>query len=149
MAVAKHTGNPDGGGEEPLDGGLAIDGIAGAHLGQHRAGDAEEAQQVVVPLHGVDVEEHGARGVGAVGGVHAPAGELPDEPGVDGAHEQVAALGCCPCSGGVVEQPCHAGGCEVGVDEQSGTLHDQGAAAVSFQALAQFAPAGVLPYDGA
>ena len=105
VGVAQHAGNGDGLGEEPLDRGLAVDGIAGFHLGHHGAGNVEQAEQLVVPLHGVDVEEHGARGVGGVGGMDTAAGELPDEPCVDGAHQQLAVLGSLTGTRGVVEQP--------------------------------------------
>ncbi len=41
------------------------------HLGQHRARHAQQLQEIVVPLAGVDVEQQRARGVGGVGRVHA------------------------------------------------------------------------------
>ena len=148
MAVAQHARNLDGFMEESLDGRLAKDGIAGQHTGHHRAGYAEEAQQVVVPVHGVNVEEHGARGVRRVGGVNFPLGELPDEPCVDGSHEQVAPLCGLPCAGRVVEQPRHARSREVGVDEQSRTLHHQRPAALGLQTGAEVAAAGILPHHG-
>src|SRR3712207_8132172 len=47
------------------------------------------------------VHQHRAGGVGDVGEVLAavaPAGHVPDQPGVDGAHEQVTALGGLPRS---------------------------------------------------
>ena len=53
-----------------------------------------DSQDLLVPLQGVQVHQHGAGGVGDVGDVHAAvdaAGEVPDDPGVHGAEEDVAA----------------------------------------------------------
>ena len=60
---------------------------ARANLGQARARDAEQVEQLVGPVAGVDVEEHGAAGVRRLGGVHA--GEVPQDPRVDGAEREV------------------------------------------------------------
>ena len=149
VAVAQHAGNLDGLGKEPLAGGLAIDGVARQHLGHHASGDAEEAEQVVVPLHGVDIEEHGSRGVGGVGGKGLAAGEFPYEPRVDGAHEQVAAFGSLAGALNVVEQPRDAGGREVRVDEQAALLLHHVAVAFAAQLLTELGTAGVLPHHGA
>ena len=62
-------------------------------LGQDRPRNAQEPQQLVVPVLAVDVEEHGARGVARVGGVHRAAGEPPQQERIDGAERQLAALG--------------------------------------------------------
>ena len=53
-----------------------------AHLRQHGARDAEQAQQVVVPVAAADVEQHGARGIGRIGRMHAPAGQAPQQEAV-------------------------------------------------------------------
>ena len=56
--------------------------------------DADGLGDLRVPLHGVQVHQHGAGGVGHVGDVHAAvgtAGQVPDDPGVHGAEEDVAA----------------------------------------------------------
>ena len=50
-------------------------------------------QQLVVPIERVDVEQQRAAGVAVVGHVPPAAGEPPDEPGIDGAEEDLAALG--------------------------------------------------------
>ena len=54
-------------------------------------GTPMRGQQLVVPVEGRQVHQHGAAGVGDVGDV--PAGQVPDQPGVDGAEQQLAALG--------------------------------------------------------
>ena len=119
VRVAQYTGNLDGVGEQPLAGGLAIDGVAGFELRHYGAWNVEQLQQVVVPLHGVDVEQHGARGIGIVGSVYTSACQLPDEPRLDGSHQQFAVLGLLAGTLYVVEQPLDARCREVGVYEQS------------------------------
>ena len=68
----------------------AVDLARGAHLRQHAARAREEPQQLVVPAPRVDVEQHGARRVADVGDVRRAAGQLPDQPGVDGAERELA-----------------------------------------------------------
>ena len=75
------------------------------HLGQHAARHAQHAQQFVVPVERVDVEQHRPRGVGDVGHVGLAARQLPDEPAVDGAEGQLAGLGLRTRTGDVVENP--------------------------------------------
>ena len=60
-----------------------------------------------------------------VGDVRAAAGELPDEPGVDRAEGELAALGALARAGDVVEQPADLGAAEVGIDHQPGALAHQ------------------------
>ena len=59
LGLADHLGRPD-------------------EAGQQRAVDAEQLEQLVVPVERVEVEQHRPRRVRQVGGVHAAAGELPD-----------------------------------------------------------------------
>ena len=59
---------------------------AGRHrLREHTFRDVQLLQDLVVPFQRVDVEHHGAAGVGIVGDVQFSAGQLPDEPGLHGA----------------------------------------------------------------
>ncbi len=60
----------------------------GHDLGQHRRGHPEGRAEVGVPAALRDVEEHRARGVRRVAQV--PAGEVEDEPRVDGAERHLA-----------------------------------------------------------
>ena len=56
-------------------------------------GTSRIAEQLVVPVAGLDVEQQRARGVGRVGGVHLAAGQPPDQEAVDRAESKFAALG--------------------------------------------------------
>ena len=93
-------------------------------LRQHRARHAQELQQFVVPLAGVDVEQQRARGIGGVGGVHLAAGQPPQQVAVDGAEQQFAALGALARAGHVIEQPGDLGAGEIGIDDQAGLCRD-------------------------
>ncbi len=72
-------------------GGLA-DGAAGVDQRRHgRLRDAEPFEHGAVPAGGVGGQQTGDGGVGDVGGVDPALGEVPQDPGVDGADAQVAA----------------------------------------------------------
>ena len=122
MGVAQHARYLDGSIERALDGGLTVDSIAGQHLGHHLTGYIKQLQQVVVPVHRVDIEEHRARCVRRIGIEALASRQLPDEPCVDGAHQQVATRGSLSGTLCVVEQPFHATGREVGVNHQTALL---------------------------
>ena len=68
---------------EPLAARLAVDLARRSHLRQHRPGHAEDPQQFVVPIQGMDIVEQRAAGVAVVGGVDAAAGQSPEEPRID------------------------------------------------------------------
>jgi hypothetical protein len=120
----------------------------GLHLRHQRGGNVQRLQQVRVPCVAVHVEQHGARGIAHVGGVHLAAGELPQQPAVDRAEGQLAALGLRARAGHVVEQPAQLGAGEVGVDHQAGLLADGVGHALLAQLRAQRLGAAVLPDDG-
>ena len=105
----------------------------------------------VVPLHGVQVHQHGAGGVGDVGDVLAAvdtAGQVPDDPGVHGAEEDVAGLGALAQALDVVEQPAGLGTGEVGGQRQARLAAEAVLADVAAELLAEGVGAGVLPDDG-
>ena len=59
-------------------------------------GHAEELQQLVVPVQGLQVHQHGAAGVGDVGDVPPAvdaAGQVPQQPAVGGAEDRLAGFG--------------------------------------------------------
>src|SRR5690606_27806614 len=87
-------------------------------------------------------------GVGDVRHVHPAAGQLPDQPRVDGAEGQLAALRPLTSTLDVVEDPSHSGGGEVGVDDQARPLADQRLVALGAQPFAVALSTAILPYDG-
>ena len=62
------------------------------HFGKHSWRDRKQLAQPPIPFARVDVEEHRAAGIRVVGRMHAPLGEIPDEPRIHGAEQQVARL---------------------------------------------------------
>ena len=119
-------------------------------LGEHRTGDAEEPEQLVVPLERLEIHQHGAARVGDVGDVLPAvraAGEVPDDPGVDGAEERVAAVGRLAQPVDVVEHPLELAAGEVRGRDQAGPLPDHVAAAVGVERLDDRVGPGVLPDD--
>ena len=108
LLIAGHAGHGDGGVE---DAGcrFAEHAARGAHLRENAARNVQFAENVVAPLQGADVVHHRARGVGIVRRVHAPAGEVPQEPRVNGAEEQASGLGGGARAGHVLENPAQLG----------------------------------------
>ena len=47
----------------------------------------------------MDIEQHGTGGVGIIGGMNLSAGQIPDEPSVNGSEKQIAAFCECFASG--------------------------------------------------
>ena len=125
-----------------------IDLAAGAHLGHHRCGDAEQIEELFVPAEGVDVEQHRTGCVGDVGAMDAAAGELPNEPAVHGAEAQASLTGEVAGVVDVLKDPADLGAAEVGVDEQAGLLAYLLREAEGLEGVAVLGGAAVLPDDG-
>ncbi len=147
LLVARHAAHWNGRAEQ-LRLRFAEDAAGRAHLGQHFSRHAEQPQQLGVPAAGVDVVEHRARGVAGIGGMDAPAGEVPQQPGVDGAEGEFAAGGARPCALHVIEQPAQLRAGEIRVGEQAGAAADLVLGAAGLQLVAQRGGAAVLPDDG-
>ncbi len=116
LLVAGHAGDGDA---HALYVGVAVNLAGGAHLGQHGPGNVQGGEEGVVPVQGMDVKEHGAGGVGDVGGVDGPASELPQQPGVHRAEQNLPPAGLFPGPLHMVEHPLDLGGGEVRVGNQA------------------------------
>jgi hypothetical protein len=119
-----------------------------AHLGQQRARDVEQRQQLVVPVLLDDVEQQGPAGVGGVGGMDAPARQTPDEPAIDGTEGELAFLGARLGAVDVVEQPAQLGRGEVRIQQEPAALRDQRLVAGGLELAAILGRAPILPDDG-
>ena len=128
--------------------GVLVELAVGHGTRQHTARYIENFQYLVVPVQRVDVEHHRPAGVGVVGHVDFAAGQLPDEPRLHRAEQQVAALGTRTHAGHVVQDPLELCGREVGVDDQPGLLPDQVGQAAGLQFVAVLACAAALPDNG-
>jgi len=96
----------------------------------------------------MNVEQQGAAGIGGVGEVRAAFAEIPDQPGIHSAEEQLARLGPGPRAGHVVQNPADLGAGEIGVQHQAGLLTDDFSLAFGTQPVADSGGAAVLPDDG-
>ena len=147
----------------PAQVGGAVDLAGIRHAGQDATGDVQRFEQGVVPVQGADVVEHGAAGVGAVGHMDFAAGELPHQPGVHGAEQDLARLGPLPRAGHVIQDPLDLGGGKIGIRHQAGILADVfrhagllhqlvhqrgGAAALPDDGIVDGAAGGLFPQDG-
>ena len=115
---------------------------------QAGARDVEQAQDVGVPLQRLDVHELRAAGVGHVGDVEPsvrPAGQVPDEPGIDRAEQGVAGLRLLARTGDVGEQPMQLEAGKIARQRQAGLGAQAILAAVGREARHQVVDARVLP----
>ena len=126
----------------------AVDTAGGLDLRQDAFRHVQQLQQLLVPAELMDIVEHGAAGVGLVGDMDRAAGELPDQPGVDGAEEQLAFFRPLPGPGGVVQQPFDLGAGEIGVGHKAGLFADGVAVAFGLQLVDDGGGAAALPDDG-
>ncbi len=97
----------------------------------------------------MDVEEHGAAGVGGVGGMHLSSGQVPHQPRIDGAEGQLARFGALAGTGNLVQDPGDLAGGIVGVgDETRATCHLVRRECVGTARLHDVGGAPTLPHDG-
>src|SRR5688572_6436127 len=75
-------------------------------------------------------------------------GEVPDEPGVDGAKGEFALLSTLARAGNVVEQPAEFAAGEVGIDDEPGALLDILRVTGGREFVAGAGGAAILPDDG-
>ena len=96
----------------------------------------------------MDIKEHRAACVGVIRDVDPAAGELPDEPGIDRAEEELS--GCRPSAraGDVVQEPLDLGAGEVGVGDEAGLGPDLVGMSVRHQLVDDVGGAAALPDDG-
>ncbi len=96
----------------------------------------------------MNVVQQRARGVGIVGDVNSGVGQIPDQPAIDRAEEQIAFLGPPARAGYVVQNPANLGAREVRIDEQSGLRTDLLAKTLGDEVLANRGRLARLPDDG-
>ena len=59
MGITKYTCYLNRFLKETSHGGLSINGITRQHLRQHLPWNVEEREQIIIPVHRVDIKEHG------------------------------------------------------------------------------------------
>ena len=114
-------------------------------LRKHRPGHLHRLEQLVVPVQGSEVHEHGPAGVGDIG--HVTAGEVPDQPGVHGPKEHGAPLRALPSPLHMVEDPLDLGPREVRREGKPGLGPEAVLPPFGGEAVDDLVGAGVLPAD--
>src|SRR5581483_12156499 len=148
LLVARDAGNRQRRAEDRRRG-LGDDAAAVDDARQDGGGYAEFAEHPFVPVAIAQVEQHRARGVGGVDDVARAAGEVPDEPAVDGTEGELAGLGAAlQASASVVEQPAQLRAGEVGVDDEARARAHLVREAAGPQLVAEGRGAPALPDDG-
>ena len=104
------------------------------------------SRSLVVPFERLEVHEHGATGVGDVGGMHP--GELPDQPRVDGPKRAVPLATASATAGtlSIIQRTFGTG--EVGGKRKAGLGPETVGTGFAAKLAAEGVGAGVLPHDG-
>ena len=93
----------------------------------------------------MDVEQHGARRIGIVGGMYTTACEFPDKPCLDGSHQQFTLRSLFASSFYVIQQPLDACRREVGVNQQSTLVEYLLGHSLATQFATKLSTTGILP----
>ena len=142
MLIASDTGNRNRAAEHI---GLAINFAGGPDLRKDRAGYAKNFKEFLVPLAGPNIEKHGTRSIAGISDVLASAGEIPNEPGIDGAKGEFSAFGFGLGIGNVVENPLQLCSRKIGVNNEAGLATNRSRQASRSQLIARFRGAAILP----
>ena len=98
---------------------LAVDAGGRFDFRQHGLRHIEIAEEVVIPLQRVDVEEHRAGRVGIIRDMRLAAREFPDQPGIDRTEDELALLCSLLCTLDMVEDPADLRAGEIRIDRQA------------------------------
>ena len=126
---------------------LSVDGTGRSDLRQNIRRDVHQLQEFFVPLQLMDIKEHRAAGIGEVGGMHGPVRQVPHQPAVDGAEQQVARLRAPSGSGDMIQQPLDLRSGKIGVGYEACLFPDGLTVARSHQLIDGLGGTAALPYD--
>ena len=127
---------------------MAVDLAVGPGLRQQAHGDLQGPAQFRVPLQGVDIEQHGAAGVGIVRHMDPAPGKVPDEPAVHRSGAQFPPLRPLADAGHMVHDPFQLCAGKIGVDKQSRLFRHRLPQALRLQPVADLRRPAALPHDG-
>ena len=99
--------------------------IARTRFGQCCHRNTGGLEYVGIPCLLIDIEDHGAAGIGVVGGKRPAGGQTPDEPAVDGADEEFPGLSLGTGIWNIVEKPADLTCTETGINLQACALLNQ------------------------
>ena len=112
-------------------------------------GDAEHPAEPFVPATLMDVEEHGPARIGVIRRMHLAAGQVPDQPGIDGAEQQIAHLRSLARTGHVIQDPLHLAGRKIRIGNKTRRGRDVvRSPALGADRFHDIGRAPALPHDG-
>ena len=117
LLVTHHAANAYGGAEH-----VGCTEVAGtvAHLREKRGRDCEQLAELRVPLTAANIQQQGTRCVARIGSVNLPAGQAPEEKGIDRAEGQPARFRSFSRAFNMVQNPGDLGRGEIGIKQQAG-----------------------------
>ena len=96
--------------------GSAVNIAGGADIREHTARNRKLAENLVIPGECIDIEKHGAGGIGIIRNVDGSLCQLPDQPSFYGAKKQVTVFGAYSCVWHVIKNPFDLGGRKISID---------------------------------
>jgi len=119
--------------------------LAVHNVRHHCEWNIQHTQKLLIPGPAMDIEEHGAAGIGGVGNMRRTTRQAIDQPAIDGAETNLA-IGCPGGQIGVVAQgPRYLGRREIGIDDKPCCLTDIGLKTIIPEFLANGFGTPVLP----
>src|SRR5208283_985813 len=101
--------------------------------------------QFIVPVTGVNIEQHRTRRVTLVGHMHFAFGQLPNKPGIDGAEYELTSVRLFPRAWNVFKDPANLRPRKVRVDHEPGLFLDKRDKTICAHLIADRSGASVLP----
>ena len=148
LLVTRHTANGDGGTKQSGFRRAEIP-RAIAHFRQDGFRDAKQPQQIRIPNATADIEQHGARGIGGIGRMHAPAREAPQQKAIHRAESKRTAFRRRPRARDIIQHPGELCRGEIGIGQQAGAFRQQRLMPLGAEFCAGIRGAAVLPDNGA
>ncbi len=132
------------------DGGvrLSVHAAGRLYFRKHAGRDVQLFEDVFVPLQLLDVEQHGAGGIGIVGHMYFAFRQVPNQPGIHRAEQQLALFGPLPHAGHVLKNPAQLCPRKIGVNHEARLLAEDVRQALGLELVAVLRRAPALPDDG-
>jgi hypothetical protein len=117
------------------------------HFRQQAARHRKQFKQFLVPLLGMNIEQHCSRGITRIRRVYAAAAEAPEYETVDRAESELAGFGALARTGHIVQEPGNLAGGEIRIQPETGLCRDRRISAVRFHCVTVTRRPAVLPDD--
>ena len=115
------------------------------NLRQHRLRNAQHRQNFFIPLQRVNIEHQGTRCVGIIRYVYLASGQLPDNPAVNRAEQQLACFCLLLRLRHILQNPMQLGAGKICVQHKAGLFTEHICVAADFQQVAILRSTAALP----